>query len=229
MNGNQRFQYKWFMLLAMIYFTGWTTTYLMVYKMVNVGGILETGAIFLFPLSYAIADVTTEVYGYKLSRQMIWVSLISGFIFCTATEIVTNMPPADFWPNQQHYEIVFNPIIRAYFALTIASIVGNFANIYIISRCKIIMKGKNFWIRSLLSTGIGELFFTLIGGTFAYVGVQPWSKIVFLMLDGYLIKMIYALIAVLPTTLLVNYLKKVESVNIYDNDINYNPFRLNLD
>ncbi|MSP52967.1 MAG: hypothetical protein EXR81_01780 [Gammaproteobacteria bacterium] len=46
--------------------TGWVTAYLMVYKMVAIGNVLETGAIFLFPLSYAIADIVSEVYGYKI-------------------------------------------------------------------------------------------------------------------------------------------------------------------
>jgi uncharacterized integral membrane protein (TIGR00697 family) len=222
-------QYKWLLLLAMIYLTGWTTTYLMVYKMVELHNILETGAIFLFPLSYAIADIISEVYGYQIARQVVWFSLVTGFIFCTALELVTKLPTAGFWHNESSYEVVFGPILRAYFALTIASLIGNFANIYIISKFKIIMHGKHFWFRSLLSTGIGELFFTLIGGTIAYIGIEPWSKIIFLMLDGYLFKMLYAFIAVWPAVLLVYILKKTERADVYDYGINYNPFNIKVD
>jgi len=49
----------------------------------------------------------------------------------------------------------------------------------------------------------------------------------FLMIDGYLFKMLYALIAVWPAAMLVHVLKRAEGVDIYDRGINYNPFRLN--
>jgi len=51
---------------------------------------------------------------------------------------------------------------------------------------------------------------------------------VFLMMDGYLFKMLYALIAVWPAAMLVRALKKAEGVDIYDCGISYNPFRLSV-
>lgn len=221
-------QYKFVIFLSIFYFVGWASTYTMVYKMVSVDHVLETGAIFLFPLSYAIADVIAEVYGYRLARQIIWSSLLCGLIFVCSIEIIARMPAAPFWPYQNDYAVVFNKIIRAYFSLTIASLLGNFINIYVISKWKILMHGKHFWIRSLVSTGVGELLFTVIGGTLAYVGVEPWTKIVFLMLDGYLFKMIYAFIAVWPAVMVAGYLKKIEGVDVYDYNISYNPFKLSL-
>lgn len=219
--------YRWIILLAMIYLTGWTSTYLMIYKMVRIHHILEPGAIFLFPLSYAIADIIAEVYGYRIARQIVWFALITGFIFCTILEVVANLPAPHFWHKQDDYQVVFSPLLRAYAATTIASLAGNFINIYTISKGKILMYGKYFWLRSLLSTGIGELVFSTLGGTLAYAGVEPWSKIIFLMLDGYLFKMGYAFLAVWPAYFAVSFLKKSEKIDIYDEGINYNPFKLN--
>ncbi len=219
----QKPQYRWLMLLAMFYLIGWTTTYPMIYKMVEINHILEPGCIFLFPLSYAVADIIAEVYGYRIARQIIWSALLAGFIFCIALKFVVSLPAPDYWQKQQAYEVVFSPIMRAYFATTIASLIGSFANIYIISKWKILMYGKHFWFRSLFSTGVGELFFSIIGGTLAYSGVEQWSKIVFLMLDGYIFKMLYAFIAVWPAAFLVYCLKRAESVDVYDQGINYSP------
>lgn len=225
----QRPQYRWIILLSMIYLVGWTAAYPMIYKIVELHHILEPGAIFLFPLSYAIADVISEVYGYRLARQIVWFALFSGLIFCISLELVSTLPVPNFWHKQQNYDVVFSPILRAYFATTIASLASSFVNIYIISKWKILMYGKHFWLRSLISTGAGELIFSTLGGTLAYAGVEPWSKIVFLMLDGYLFKMIYASIAVWPIALIAYLLKKAEKVDVYDYGVNYSPFRLSVE
>ncbi len=221
-------QFRWILLLAMIYLVGWTTTYPLIYKMIEVHGILEPGAVFLFPLSYAMADIISEVYGYRVARQVVWFAVFSGFVYCLAISIVSSLPAPSFWNKQEHYNAVFSPILRAFFATTAASMIGNFINIYVISRWKVIMYGKYFWLRSLCSTAIGELTFSIIGGTLAYAGVIPWSKIVFLMMDGYLFKMLYAFVAVWPAAMLVHFLKKAEGVDIYDRDISYNPFKLSV-
>lgn len=228
LTNNQKPQYRWLILFAMIYLVGWTTTYPMIYKMVEVRSILEPGCIFLFPLSYAVADIIAEVYGYRIARQIVWSALFAGFVFCFSLKLVATMPAPTFWHKQNHYDVVFSPILRAYFATTIASLVGSFANIYIISKWKILMYGKYFWFRSLFSTGIGELFFSVLGGTLAYAGVEPWSKIVFLMLDGYVFKMLYAFIAVWPAALFVFWLKRSEDADVYDNGINYNPLSFSV-
>jgi queuosine precursor transporter len=222
-------QYKYLTFLSILYFTGWATTYPMVYKIVSVDNVLETAAIFLFPLSYALADVITEVYGYKIARQVVWSSLACGFIFSAALELVNKIPPANFWHAQDAYNTVFSPVLRAYFALLIASVCGSMINIYVISKWKILLRGKYFWIRSLCSTGFGELIFTLIGSPLCYVGVEPLSKMIWLAANGYAFKMIYALLAVGPITLLAKILKYVENVDIYDYGINYNPFKLSVD
>jgi hypothetical protein len=197
--------------------------------MTEVKHILEPGCIFLFPLSYAIADIIAEVYGYKIARQIVWFALFTGFIFCISVRIVTLIPHPIFWNKQQNYDVVFSPILRAYLATTVASLIGNFLNIYVVSKWKVLWYGKHFWIRSLASTGFGELTFSIIGGSAAYVGIEPWNKIPFLMLDGYLFKMLYAIIAVWPAAILVVFLKRSEKVDVYDKEINYNPFQWSLD
>lgn len=222
-------QYKYIIFLAIFYFTGWAATYPMVYKMVSIEHVLETAAIFLFPLSYAVADVITEVYGYKLARQIVWAALICGFIFTAALQFVTDIPSAKFSNHAESYHIVFGHMIRTYVALTIASIAGNFINIIFISKSKLLLSGKHFWFRSLSSTCLGELVFTIVGGTIAYAGVEPWSKIIFLMLDGYLFKVLYALVAVWFVVLAANFLKKAEGVDVYDHNVNYNPFKYSAD
>ena len=221
-------QYKFAMFFAVFYFIGWAATYPMAYKMISIHGIIETGAIFIFPLSYAIADIITEVYGYQIARQIVWVAVICGFIYSCVLQIVNALPPASFWHDNKSYQVVYSHILRAYGAFTLASIIGNFINIYIISKWKINLRGKYFWLRSLVSTGIGELSFTLISASLAFIGVVPLSKIILLMLDGYLLKMIYCIVTVWPAYFIAVLLKQAEGTDVYDYGINYNPLKFNL-
>lgn len=225
-NTAQRPQHKWIILLAMLYLVGWVTSYPMIYKMTEVHHILEPGCIYLFPLSYAIADIITEVYGYEITRKIIWFAILSGLIYSLALWLVAQVPAPGYWTKQEAYQTVFSPILRAYYATTVASLLGNFINIYVISKWKIAMRGKCFWLRSLASTAFGELTFSVIGGTIAYAGIEPWGKIIFLMMDGYLFKMIYAIVAVWPAAAIVIFLKWSERVDVYDYDVNYSPFSL---
>lgn len=224
----QRHPYKFIIFLSIFYSISWSSAYLMVYKMVAIGNIPIPGAVFLFPLSFSLADVITEVYGYRIARQILWSGIICGFIFCVAVKLVAGLPSPTFWHLKKEYDGVFGLILRAYSAVTLGNIIGSSINIYIISKWKIILHGKYFWIRSLCSTAIGEFAFSVVGALIGFAGVEPSSKILWLMLGGYSFKMIYAFIAIWPAVALAKLLKQAEGVDIYDYNVNYNLFKLSI-
>ena len=38
------------------------------------GGIEQNGALFIFPITYILSDVISEVFGYRFSRQSNWLA-----------------------------------------------------------------------------------------------------------------------------------------------------------
>lgn len=44
-------------------------------KLIAFGPIITDGGAILFPISYILGDVLTEIYGYKYARRAIWVGL----------------------------------------------------------------------------------------------------------------------------------------------------------
>ncbi len=48
------------------------------FKLVTVGSISFPAGLVFFPLTYIFDDILTEVYGFKISRQVIWSALLAS-------------------------------------------------------------------------------------------------------------------------------------------------------
>ena len=103
-------------------------------------------------------------------------------------------------------------------------LVGEFANVYLLAKWKIYLKGKFFILRSLLSTAFGQACLTIIVDILNYLGKLSDHGLEWMMLCGYFWKMCCAVIMVFPAWLLVKYLKRVENIDYYDINTNFNPF-----
>ncbi|MFN7097955.1 MAG: VUT family protein, partial [Gammaproteobacteria bacterium] len=115
--------------------------------------------------------------------------------------------------------------------ISLGTIVGafasEFANVYILSKLKILMTGRLFWVRSLTSTAIGEFVLLLISMAIGFYGHASAKELTHLLFSAYIFELIFTIIAVFPLTLLVRFLKKSEEVDVYDYNTDFNPFSLN--
>jgi hypothetical protein len=78
------------------------------------------------------------------------------------------------------------------------------------------------------STVVGEGFDTLLFITIAFAGMLPAAVLFEMMLAQYCWKVGYEIMVTPLTYLLVSWLKKREGLDTYDQDIDYNPFRLEV-
>jgi len=199
----------------------------MSYKMVSFNNLFEinSGATFIFPITYALGDVVTEVYGYNMARKLIWLSLLLQFIFAILITIAIHLPSPDFWKGDAAYFAVFGSILRFVLAGTVANIISNFMNIYLVSKLKIPMEGKFFWFRSIISTLVSGFLLAAIIVTVGFSGkeinlIKTWI----MFKSTYLCEIIYAFLLVIPAALAARFLKRSENIDIYDYDTNFNPF-----
>ena len=219
------FQAKFLVYLVALYFALLYASYVTAYKMVQIGPILETAAIFLFPISFSIADIIAEIYGYSISRQLIWSSVLGGFLFCASIEGVISLKSPDFWHYQAAYDIVLGHTAKIYFAMVTGMVLGSFVNVRLILRWKVLLKGRYFWLRSIGSSVVGEFLLSIIAGAISFIGVEPADKIFWLMFNGFVFKLCYATLASFPSALVVRFLKRHEPVAVLDEE-KLNPFVL---
>ncbi len=221
--------YKYIIFLAMLFVTIDLSAVSMAYKMVTINGLfkINSGATFIFPITYALGDIITEVYGYNMARKLIWFSLFFQFVFAFLITAVIHLPSPSFWQSELDYIAVFGSIIKFVSAAAVANIISNFMNIYIVSKLKIPFEGKLFWLRSILSAVTSEFILVVIILYVAfYGGGMTLSKIWVMFKSSYFLDITYAIALVVPSAFTANFLKKSENVDVYDYNTNFNPFKL---
>lgn len=222
-------QYKYPYCFLGLYVTFLLSTVCLASRITEIGPMLEPGGIFVFPMTFCICDIVGEVYGYAYPRMFIWVGVIAELIFSLIVLTVSHLPAPDFFENTNAYQIVFDPTLRYVGAGFVGLIIGEFTNVYLLAKWKIFLKGKYFIYRSLISTGLGQAFLTVIVDFLNYFGKLGNIELGLLMVWGYFWKMCFAVVMVFPAWMLVKYLKSIEHVDYYDINTNFNPFILGLD
>ena len=191
-------------------------------KIISLGPFFLPAAIFIFPLSYIIGDVLTEVYGYRLARRVIWLGFLCNLVFVFFVWLGQTLPAAPFWEGQEAYQRILGYTPRLLAASFLGYLVGEFANSFILARMKIMTRGRWLWSRTIGSTIVGQGLDTSIFITVAFIGTPSFMPI--MILYHWLAKTLIEALATPLTYVIVNSMKKREAIDTYDYDTRFNPF-----
>ena len=215
-----------FMLLGMIFVVSLIASNLFETKVIDLWGLEITGGLLLFPISYIINDCIAEVWGFKKARLIIWSAFLLNFCVVGVGFLTTLLPASAEWNGGEHFNFIFGLAPRIALASFIAFLVGSFLNAYVMSKMKIASKGKNFSLRAIVSTVIGETADSLLFFPIAFGGEMPLSLIFKLMCIQIFLKSFYEVLALPLTIRVVKYIKRVEKVDTFDTDTSFNVFNI---
>ncbi|WP_455063150.1 queuosine precursor transporter [Prevotella fusca] len=215
-----------FMLFSILFCVCLISANILETKQISVLGISLTGGLIVFPISYIINDCVCEVWGFQKTRLLIWTGFAMNFFFVAMGALCDWIPGAPYWDNDAGFHAIFGLAPRVAAASFVAFIVGSFANAYVMSRMKIHDKGRNFSLRAILSTIVGESFDSIIFFPLALGGVVPTEELPKLMLWQVALKTIYEVIALPITIRVVKALKAHEGEDVYDNNVNYSIWKI---
>lgn len=193
-------------------------------KICQIGPLLVPGAQLLFPITYICGDVFTEVYGYAASRRAIWLGFFAMGLLAVMGEIAVALPPAPGWHDQQAFATVFGLVPRFAIASLVAYWAGEFTNSYTLAKLKLATGGRFLWTRTIGSTIIGQFVDTALLVLIAFWGAETGPKLLITIASSYGFKVVYETLATPLTYLVVNRLKRVERVDIFDRGTNFSPF-----
>lgn len=181
----------------------------------------------IYPLLYLVSLLIVEVYGYALSRRVIWSSFVSNLLVMLLIEMAIKLPAATkIWHDEVAFQLILGRTYRIMLASMVAFLGGEFLSTYLFSKLKIATDGKLLWFRSGVAVIIGQLLDSLIFTSIAFYGLISGVKILSLSFGAYVAKLICQLILTPVIYLVTRILKKAEGIDIIDRGTNFNPFNL---
>ena len=188
-----------------------------------------SGAVLIFPVSYIINDLLTEVYGYRKAMLVIWMGFVLSAFVAVAAQLVSWLP-APMYPENQEVAESFNRLFGLIPRTTVASLLaflfGSQMNAWVMSKMKVATKGKGFGVRAIFSTVVGELSDSVVFYPLAFAGLMPAKAILSIILTQVTVKTLYEVLVLPLTSFLSRRLKRTEGIDTYDYNISYNPFKI---
>jgi queuosine precursor transporter len=211
--------------------TGLNVTFLLVsdFTGARVIGILGVGVsvtVLYFPLTYLIGDLLTEVYGYARSRRVIWISMACSIAGSAIAAGQLAVPAAAFFDHDAAYGTVFSVSLKTAVAGLVAFFAGDICNSYVLAKMKIWDQGRRLWARFVASTVTGEGVNTIFFYGIALHGVLPQRLLWLSVLVGWSAKVAVEVLLLPFSYAVVRSLKRIEGVDHYDRDTDFNPFRV---
>ncbi|MBV9217200.1 MAG: queuosine precursor transporter [Acidobacteria bacterium] len=198
-------------------------------KIFEIGPFALSAGVIVFPVAFIFGDILTEVYGYELSRKVIWTGFGCQILAAVIYLIVGFLPPASFWPNQVAYDQILGFVPRIVLASIAAYFCGEFCNSFVLSKMKYWAEGKRglrqAW-RFIASTVVGEAVDTLVVVTIAFAGVYEIGQLVQIGVSVYIFKVLFEIVATPISLPFSNWVKRIEGVDVIDTPekTSYSPF-----
>ena len=224
MDYNKKYTSNLFVVLCSIFITCLLLSNLIASKVICVANISLPAAVILFPATYILSDIFTEVYGFNKSKMIIWLGFACNLFAVFVYIITVALPYPRFWTGQEAFNTVFRVTPRVLIASLLGYLFGEFSNSIILSKLKVKMGGRKLWIRTIVSTIVGEGVDTVI-----FIFVSFWGNInknvLFQMiLFQYLWKVCYEIVLTPFTYVAVKWIKSKEGIDVFDCDLFFHFF-----
>lgn len=155
---------------------------------------------------------------------MIWTGFAVLILMTANTWLIGVLPAEESWTFQTAYETILMQMPRIVLASIIAYFLGEYVNSVVLSKMKILTRGRFLWIRTISSTLAGQIFDTAIFVFIAFAGLYPGKILLIMAVSNYLFKTGIEAACTPFTYAAVHFLKTREECDIYDYGVRYNPF-----
>jgi len=217
-------RYLWFLTLCyvvILLLSNWFDA-----RLVQIGAVITDAGTLLFPFSFLIADMMTEVYGFKTTRRAIWCGFLFNALFLLFGLVVTSLPSPSFAPLNHSFDLILKLNTRIVLASFVSYFCSEPVNSILLAKLKIQLQGRYIGFRFVLSTVIAAALDSVIFSFIAFYGLFSIQHLWLFILTMWLIKVAVECLGLPVSLSLVKKMKQLEKLDIYDYDTRFNLFKL---
>ena len=186
-------------------------------------------ALIAFPMTYAFSTIITEVYGYRVSRMVIWGGLAVNLMFVIGTWLLSLPPGLPDWEARNPtlaaaYPALALEFARTFVASTVAYFCGEFINTAFLAKLKVATGGQYLWARVVSSTFVAIVIDSVLFCAILFGGRLPRQVVLTMIAIQITVKLIYELALLPAVTTVSKRLKRIDKIDYYDYHTNFNPF-----
>ena len=179
------------MAVTAIFVTFYLVSNIMAVKVIGLFNLFyfDAGTI-TFPFAYMLGDVLTEVWGYKTTRRVIWLTLLCNILLVICTQIGVWLPSPDYLAESEAvYNAMFSYVPRIVLASLTGFLLGELSNAWLMERIKLKTRGRRLWVRTIGSSAVAYVFDSLPFVLIAFAGVVSTRDLLMMILFQYISKL----------------------------------------
>lgn len=198
-----------FMYMSIVFVVCLLVSNILAAKLLKIGNYSVTAGVLVFPISYIINDIFSEVYGYEKTKKVIIFGLIMNVFMVLVLSLAIILPAPVWFENNEAFKTILGSTPRTCLASLMAYLFGSLVNAKVLVKMKKNTKGK-FGIRAIVSTIFGEFTDSLIFVFIAFIGKIPFIQIISMILIQVIFKTLYEVICLPVTTVCVKKVRNYE-------------------
>ncbi len=145
-----------YLILVVLIICGLAAATVTATKVVHIGVNFPFSNIVFSIFTYPMVDCICEIWGKKIARQTVWLALAGQLIIVLLLQLSIKTPHATFWTMQHAYQAVLSTSGSVVIASMLAFMASQILDIIVYQKIKDVSRGKWLWLRSNLSTFIGQ-------------------------------------------------------------------------
>ncbi|MDP6338805.1 MAG: queuosine precursor transporter, partial [Candidatus Marinimicrobia bacterium] len=149
-----------------------------------------------YPITFLVTDLISELYGKKKADQVVISGLIAAIFVIGLILFADSLPHTEWSPvDSATFNKVFGLFGPAVFASMVAYLTAQFIDIRMFHFWKRLTKGKHLWLRNNASTIVSQFVDTAsVLLLLCFANVLAWDRFLPLLENGFLFKVLIALI-----------------------------------
>ncbi|WP_244133092.1 VUT family protein [Burkholderia metallica] len=168
-------------------------------------------ALVVFPLTYCFGACITETYGFVVSRHVIWGAFLVNI---PVILIILSLEKAGMLGGSVLG--VSHQMMRALGASAVGYFAGELSNSLVVSRLKIVLKGRAMVFRFLAANAVGAVLDSVLFGTLLFYGTVPLTILFKIVAAQITIKILYEMVFSVLFSKIVNWIKSRDGADHFD-------------